>query len=194
MRRPTEHSLCVFIFIKDQKTVLLRWQLPTQLQLGGQCSWKTLCLCRDIPVAPLPLVCTFLMAASLFSIFPFVVKQHQLGKNMRCRKTRAFQIFRDSSSFQWQKEPETWLYIWKEMKNGYSLGQRKHDQRKDNSQHHRKGWENFFGRHQYKRTHQMIGVVPPGSQNLLNLCMSPKPGKGGGLSRQLIESTAWERK
>lgn len=67
--------------------------------------------------------------------------------------------------------------IRKEMRNGYSSGQRKHDQRKDNSHHHRKGWENFFGRHQYRRTRQMVGVVPPGSQNLLNLCTSPQTWK-----------------
>lgn len=70
---------------------------------------KTLCLCRDIPVAPLPLACTFLMAASLFPIS--VVKQHQLGETMSCRKIRYFHISWDSSSFQWQRELATWLHM-----------------------------------------------------------------------------------
>lgn len=88
-----------------------------------------------------------------------------------------------------------WLdSIWKELRNGYSLGQRKHDKRKDNSHHHRKGWKNFFVRHQYRRTRQMVGVVPSGIKPIKHLHVPPKPGKGGGLSRQLIESTAWERK
>lgn len=93
------------------------------------------------------------------------------GETMRCRKTEPSTflgiplLFSDKSNQQLDS-------IWKEMRNGYSLGQRKHDQRKNNSHHHRKGWENFFGRHQCRRTCQMVGVVPPGSQNLLNFCTS----------------------
>lgn len=98
---------CSTTYLFSQRNRRLFFEMAAPHTAQTQCSWNTLRLCRDIPVAPLPLACTFLMSASLFLIF--VVKQ--LRETMSCRKTSAFHISRDSSSFQWQKEPATWLHV-----------------------------------------------------------------------------------
>lgn len=108
------------------------------------------------------------------------VKTHrepQLGATVGCRKAGAHHTAWDSclSSVKMKQPLDS---LWKEMRNGNSLGQRR-GMMKDNSPHCRKGWRIFLGRRQCRRTCQMDGEGSPSwfLKPIKHLHIPPRLGK-----------------